>query len=158
MAPRRSPETAAFIAERNRLVKESRSVSLVVTNLTDTQKVLRRVNAGLAKELRRDIRQAAKPVLEQARQFAPHDSGRLARSLRISATTYGVGIGSRLPYSNVAHWGGSTGRGHQVGRPWSGSVKVKPALFISRALERREDEVLAEIGDAIDRAFVRAGW
>ena len=148
-----------FVEDRNAAVKGARGLGIHVLGLEDLRKSLRDLDKEIDKALRKDLREAAKPVLARARANVPTGgSGALARSLRISVQTRGVALGSRLQYANLVHWGGSTGRGHVQGRAWSGSVKVRESLFLSRALVSEEDQLLDALDAAVGRAAERAGF
>lgn len=96
-------------------------------------------------------------VLPVARTAAPHRSGRLAASLKVSARGTTVAVTSRLPYANVQHWGGTTGPHHQRG-PGKGTVKVKGTKFVTRAVEVTSDQFINELADSLDGFFMRHGW
>lgn len=149
---------AGQIVARNAAVKEARGIRIDTQGLRDLRRDLRRLEPEVEKQLKKELRAAVAPVLEAARVLAPHRSGKLARSLRVSVAARGVAIGSRLPYANVIHWGGSTGRGHYPGDAWSGEILIRESLFLSRALEQHEDRVVDAIGDAVETAARNAGW
>lgn len=131
-----------------------------VEGLRDLRRDLRAVEKDLGKELTEALKEGAQPVVSEAQDLAPARprSGRLRRSIKAYAVKGGVGVGSRLPYANVIHWGGTTGRGHVPGRGGSGSVKVTGTEFVRRAAESKDDEVLNDIADAVDRLLTRHGF
>lgn len=143
---------------RNRQVSRAKGFGIQAPGLRDLRRSFRRLAPEVDKGLKVGFRRVAKPIRDEGRVNAPHLSGKLARSLRISVVQRGVSITSRVPYANVQHWGGSTGRGHQPGVPWSGSIMVEPSLFLSKALEDHEDETMDEMGRVVDLAALRAGW
>lgn len=146
------------VIARNEAVKGARSLGIAAPGLRQLRRTFKRLAPEVDKQLRADLKQDAQPILERGRQLVPRRSGRLARSLRISVQQRGVAITSTLPYANVIHWGGTTGRGHMSGVPFSGSVFVEPSLFLSRALEENEKRVVRDMARSVDRAAVRAGW
>lgn len=147
------------IASRNAAVKEARGLGIWVEGMESLQRALKEVDPNIRKEMRKELRTAARPVLATARTLTPRGpTGNLQRSLKVSVTNNGIALGSRLPYANLIHWGGSTGKGHVVGRRWSGAVKVRESLFLSRALESNEDELMDALDRAVDRAAAQAGF
>lgn len=116
------------------------------------------MDRSLPREMGLAMRGAAeRTVLPAARAAAPHRTGHLATSLKVSARGTKVAITSRLPYANVVHWGGTTGRGHQRGSG-RGSVKVRANPFALRAIETTSDAFMNELADSLDAFFTRHGW
>jgi hypothetical protein len=60
-------------------------------------------------------------------------------------------VGSRLPQAGVLHWGGTI-------RPRGVPIKFEPHPVMSDALDRRTNEIVDDLGDAVDRAARKAGW
>lgn len=147
-----------FISGRNEQVKHARGLGISAPGLAQLRKDFRKLSPEIDLALKGELLIVARPVLERGKQLTPERSGKLRGSERIRVVNRGVGIGSRLPYANALHWGGSVGKGHRPGVAWSGSVLIKPSLFISRALEEREPQIISGFGDAVDRAAVRSGW
>lgn len=148
-----------FINERNAAVKAARGIRIDTTNLRAFRRDLRDADKKIDRELVKEFRDIGRRVASEGSRLAPHRSGALAGSIRPSVALRGVAVGSRKPYANVRHWGGTTGRGHKPGVPWSGSVRVQPSLFLSRAVEHQEDRIVDDVGDAIERAATRhMGW
>jgi phage gpG-like protein len=143
---------------RNEAVKGARGLGIWMEGFESLQKALKEVDPEIRKAMRKELRSAARPVLAEARGLTPRRTGNLQKSLRVSTTNNGVALGSRLPYANLIHWGGSTGRGHVVGRRWSGASKVRESLFLSRALQNNEDEFIDALDRAVDNAAARAGF
>lgn len=146
------------IDARNAAVKRARGLGIWVEGYADLDRALKTIDEGIRKEMRRELRQVARPILTQARSLAPRKSGDLQRSLRTSVTARGIAFTSSEPYSNLIHWGGSTGRGHRARAPWSGDIRVRESLFFSRALEENEDALMDGLDAAVDRAATRAGF
>lgn len=147
-----------FINSRNAAVKEARGLGLHAPGLRDLRHDLKALEPLINKELDRELRQAADKIAVTGGAMAPRRSGDLQHSIRPIVSSRGVAVGSRLPYANVIHWGGTTGPGHVPGRPWSGSVFIRPSLFLSKAIEDHADQFAEDVGDAIERAAFKAGW
>lgn len=135
-----------------------RRSGIAAPGLRKFRRTLRRLAPETDKLLRLRLRRAAEPILARSRDLAPHLSGRLASSLRISVQQRGVAITDRVPYAAVIHWGGTTGVGHGPGVPFSGSVHIKPSLFVVRAVDENTDRVLEESRAAVEEAAVKEGW
>jgi phage gpG-like protein len=140
------------IVARNEAVKGARGIHIEAYGLRELRAAFRQLPPAVDKNVKLGLRRAAIPVRGRARELAPRKTGTLARSLTISVQRSGVAITSRIPYANVQHWGGSTGKGHMENVPWSGSIFVEPTLFLSQALSEHEGEVMDEMARAIDRA------
>jgi phage gpG-like protein len=84
-------------------------------------------------------------VAADAASNAPRRSGAYARSIKPYVTAKGASVGSRLPYAGVVHWGGTI-------RPRGVPIKFEPHPVISDALDRRTNEIVDDLGDAVDRA------
>jgi phage gpG-like protein len=147
-----------FIAARNAAVGHARGIRVDTSGLRELRRDLKGMDRAVDKQLVREFRTIGRDIAQEGSALAPRKTGTLAGSLKPSVTLRGVAVGSRLEYANVAHWGGTTGRGHQPGVPWSGSVRVQPSLFLSRAVERQQNKIVDEIGDAIERAATDVGW
>jgi hypothetical protein len=124
-----------------------------VEGIDELRRGLRAIQTDLQPELDRSMEGAAsRTVLPRARAFTPRQTGESAQSLTVVAQSRGtVAIRSRLPWMNVLHWGGTTGKGHRPGVPGSGSVKVKGSRFVERAGEERMEAFAQELGDTIDQ-------
>lgn len=146
------------IVARNEAVKEARGLGIDTSGFRDLRRALRALDKEIDKELRAALVKAVRPVVTTGRALAPVESGALRRSIRPSVTQRGVAVGSRLPYANLIHWGGSTGPGHRPGSPWSGSILVRESLFLSRALEQHEDRIVDSTENAVMDAARRLGW
>lgn len=149
---------AGFIVDRNAQVKQARGLRIDTQDLRALRQSLRRMDKEVDRQLNKELKAVAKVVRADARRLAPQRSGKLARKLRYGGTLHGIWIGSDLPYGNVIHWGGTTGPGHKPGVPWSGHIKIRPSLFMSEAIERREDWIVDEVADAVDKAAMAMGW
>lgn len=150
---------AGFIATRNATVANARGIRIETEGLRSLRRSFRALSPAFDLELRGELRKVGREVAQRGSQLAPHGpSGRLAGTLRSSVTQRAVAVTSNLPYANVIHWGGSTGRGHRPGIAWSGSVRIQPSLFLSRAIEQEETQISSDFFAALDRAAVKSGW
>lgn len=129
-----------------------------VEGLSSLRRDLRLIDSGLNRELSQGMKQAAGPVLDRARELTPVRTGQLQQSLRLSSAGTRVSVTSRLPYANVQHWGGTTGRGHLPGHGGSGSVRIKGSRFAVRAVDEKHDEFVNELARSMDAFFGRHGW
>jgi hypothetical protein len=92
-------------------------VTVKVEGLKELRRNLKRVDAGLSKELRVANLEAAKEVVREARPDVPVRSGRLARSLRANATQSDARVkagSAAVPYGSTIHFGRLIGN---VGSP-----------------------------------------
>lgn len=141
-----------------------------VTGLRELRRDIRAIDKGLGRELNKGLREAVRPVVREAAVLAPRKTGALAASLRPYAAGASVGVRSRLPYANVIHWGGTTGKGHSQSR--AGSVVLRRRShsladgrtiegynpFIWKAAARNMDRFIDDLGDAIEGMAGRHGW
>lgn len=117
---------------------------VVVHGLKETRRDLKAIDRTLPRELNNVIRAAAEPVRAEAARRAPRRSGRLASSIRLSASGNRVSLVSRLPYANPIHWGW---RKH--------GIKANP--FMERAAVARAADVGDRVADEVERFFERHG-
>jgi phage gpG-like protein len=146
------------VAGRNVQVRGARSLNIQVQGLADLRRAVKAVDPAGLTAIRVVLKDAAVLVARDARGMAPHRSGRLAAGIRAGTSGNRAVVRDRLPYANLIHWGGSTGRGHKPGVPWSGSVLVRPSLFISRAIDRNEEVIARHLADEFDSLIKRSGW
>lgn len=130
-----------------------------IEGLRSLQRDIRRVVPELKRDVPIAIQHAVEDtLLRPAQALAPHRTGRLAASLRVVRAGNRVAIRSRLPYANVIHWGGTTGRHHRPGIGGSGSVHVTANLFIAKAIDHGATRTVEAIADNLDHTFRRNGW
>lgn len=122
-----------------------------VEGLRDFRRDLKRLDGEADKELRQNIRDGAEKVLTRARAAAPHRSGALSRSLKISVTARKASIYSNLPYAPVVHWGGEI-------KPKGVAIRFPRTEFASRAAEEGADQLVQDIAAGVERAARRTGW
>lgn len=122
-----------------------------VEGLRELRRDLRRLQPELDKQLRKDIKAAADKVAAAARANAPRRTGRYADSIKSYVTGTTASVGSRLPQAGVLHWGGTI-------KPRGVSITFPARPVISDAVDRQADQLVEDIGDAVDTAARRAGW
>lgn len=131
---------------------------VAVEGLKELRRDLKAVEKALPRELGQTMKRAAEPVARTAAEMAPRKTGALQRSIKASATGTRAAIRSRLPYSNVQAWGGTTGRGHKPGVAGSGSVKVKGSRFPEKAAEQHSGQFIEDLADGVDHLLTRHGF
>jgi hypothetical protein len=129
----------------------SRDNAVRLEGFKEFKRDLKKLQPAVEKEFRKDIATAAKKVAAEAASRAPSVSGTYARSIKPYVTARGVSIGSRLPQAGVLHFGGTI-------RPRGVPITFKPRPVVSDALDRRTDEIVDALGDAVDTAARKAGW
>lgn len=112
---------------------------------------LRKLQPEVDKQLRKDLRVAAKKVANEAGAHEHRGTGRYARSIRPYITARGVSIGSNLPQAGVLHFGGTI-------RPKGVPIVFQPRPVVSEALDRNTDRIVDSVGDAVEAAARKAGW
>jgi Bacteriophage HK97-gp10, putative tail-component len=108
----------------------------------------------LPDELKAAGREAAEPVATTAKTLAPHDTGRLAATIRTGATRRSATVkagGRRAPGTPLIHFGAV--RDARTGR----RRNISPQPFLYRALDSRRDEVLDAYTRSIERLLDREG-
>lgn len=128
-----------------------------IEGLRAFQRDVKTTQPGLRRDVPKAMQKAAEEVaLPASRALTPSRTGRLRASERVSARGIGVAITSRVPYANVIHWGGTTGRHHSRSRP--GATRITKSLFAVRAIERTAGPLVDAIGDELAKTFRRNGW
>lgn len=109
-----------------------RGDAIEVEGVDEFKRALRRMG-GSVKDLNTVNRKAAKPVLDRARELAPRRSGKLRRSIRLTATkgTAHILAGGRdgVVYAGPIHFG------------WF-RRNIEPQPFLYDALDDRRKDVL----------------
>lgn len=124
--------------------------------LNQLRRDLKAIDASLAREMRDSLKDAAGIVSRQATIQAPRRTGKLAASIRPSTAGARAVIRSPVPYGNVIHWGGTTGRGHTATTP--GATRIRANPFIKRAAEAKAPEALERIADNLEALARRHGF
>ena len=129
----------------------AKDVAVKVEGLKELRRDLRRLDKQVDRELTVAIKHAADKVTITAGALAPRRSGDLAHSLRPSVRGATASIRSTLPYAGVVHWGGTI-------RPRGTPILFKRSGFITRAIRDHTNELVDDIGDAIENAARATGW
>lgn len=122
-----------------------------IEGLREFHRDLKKLEPEVAKDLRKDIKAAAKRVATQAAAAAPSVTGKYAKSIRPYVTVRGASVGSRLPQAGVLHFGGTI-------RPRGVPIVFPARPVVSDALDKQTDRLIDEFGDAVENAARRAGW
>ena len=120
-----------------------------VEGLREFRRDVRRMDGEVGKELQRSLRSTAQSVARQAAAQAPRVTGTLATGYRGTARgTRGI-VRNSVLYSRFI----------EVGfHPAGSRTFVQGRNVIGGALEARQDQIVEELGDAVDRAARRLGW
>lgn len=132
--------------------------SVRVDNLEQTIAVLRDIDAGMARELVRDIRKIAKPTLAKAKGYASglgsNPTGAYAASMSLRSRATGVKLASSDPGAGVIEFANPgavilTGprRGRRAPVP-NGSF---PPRALLRAVLDDEDSIVRQLDEAVSR-------
>lgn len=122
-----------------------------IDGLREFRSVLRRTDREALKEVQGVLKDAVGIVATEAAALAPRRTGTLAGSIRPYTSGNKAGVRSRLPYSGVVHWGGTIS-------PRGVPITFKRTEFITRAMDRKSDAVLARLAVGFDGAARRSGW
>lgn len=136
-----------------------------IEGLKELRKAMRDAEAGSQKALQRRFKAVAAVVASAiAGKVTQGPTGRAAASVRPRATATSAGIvagGQSAPYFPWLDFGGSVGRGHKAGAPWSGAVKrynPKGGIWVYPTIEEMSDVIEREAGEGIQDALEEAGW
>lgn len=122
-----------------------------IDGLRDLDRSLKRLQPEVQREFRKEERAIGKRLAVEAQARAVKGTGAYARSLRPFVTAKGVSVGSTLPQAGVLHFGGTI-------RPRGVPITFKPRPVVSDALDRRTNEIVDALGDAVDTAARKVGW
>jgi hypothetical protein len=125
-------------------------LTIRVQNLNQFRRDVKRADRTVAKELQAELGEVAKDVAREATSIAPRgQTGALAGGYRgVALGGKGV-VRNRVFYSRFIEFGF---------RPGGGSRFVEGQHPIGRAIERREDQIVEDLGDAIENAALKLGW
>ena len=134
-------------------------VNIGVKGLGEAVESLKRIDGKLASELKRGIKEDARPVLESARGYARAlgGSGDYAASMAMRAIRDGVRIKSSDPGAGTiefANRGAFYLSGSRAGRP-VGVPAGTPPRALARAAIEREAEVRRSVEARIERTIER---
>lgn len=127
---------------------------VAVEGLADFNRALRRVNTDAPKALRIALNSVADLVIAEARPDIPRRSGAAAASLKAASTRTSIRIragGARAPYFPWLDFGGKTGRGGSIVRPYLSEGRyVYPTLRRERG--RFDERLKAALQDVANGA------
>jgi hypothetical protein len=142
-------------------------VRIITHGVKELQKALKQMDANAPKELKAGFTNIAENVAAAIRPKIP-GSGRAASSVKARGSQRGGAIafgGSRAPHYPWLDFGGSVGRGHQQGRPWSGAIKRdwrgNPAgegRYVYPTIREKRDYIIRETDEMMERLAKRAGF
>lgn len=127
-----------------------------VTGLREFQRQLRDMDAGLPKQLRLALNEAAQEIIDYAQPRIPRRTGRAAASLkaRSSQRVARIGVGGRrAPYYPWLDFGGE---GRVKGRPVKREF-IKSGRYVYKGLEVRRDRVTEIMSAALTQLARDAG-
>jgi phage gpG-like protein len=122
-----------------------------VDGLAKFRRDLKELDKELPKALQKELKEAVAKVSVEAAATTRRKTGELARSYRPFTRGNVAGVRSKLPYAGVIEFGGTIS-------PKGTPITIRKYEPITRAVERRKDELVEDIGDAIESAAKRAGW
>ena len=120
-----------------------------VKGLDEFRRDLRRQSKETARELQKELRAAARIVAAEADVVR---GSRRSFSYKGGARGVRAYVGARGPKDYVARF-------IEFGfHPGGGTTFVEGRNIVGQAIERKEDEVVERIGDAVERAATHVGW
>lgn len=129
--------------------------TIQVQGLKEFARALRRVDAAAAKQIRIVNNDAAGLVVDRARPKIPARTGRARASLRLRSTRTLVRVaagGDRAPWYPWLDWGGRTGPGKSVRRPF-----IQEGRYLYPTLREVSGEVRSAMEDGLARIAREAG-
>jgi hypothetical protein len=133
----------------------SRQGAIGVEGLASTIRTMKALGDDTA-TIKEALRQAALTMAEAAKDTIPEKTGKLKRTLRVSATNYGSFVlagTKKVPYANPIHWGWFVDRKSDAARKSSrGYIKknIKPNPFFSKALGYTKEEIFRNFTDIME--------
>ena len=103
-----------------------------------------KIDREMRKDSVRELREIAKKVRGTARGLAPVRTGKLAGSLRYSASNRGATIQSKLPQAAPLEYGG-------VIAPRGTPITLPRHRFVGRAIRQDARQIEEQLGDVFDR-------
>lgn len=140
-----------------------KSVRVEIVGLREVQSAFRQIDSDLKGEMKAEFLGIATSVASAARAKVP-GSGGAAGSIKPRGTTRGASIafgGTAAPHMPWLNFGGSVGRGHRPGVPWSGAIKrdrVEPDRYIYSTIKENGDRIRSEIDGSLKRLILGAGF
>lgn len=140
-------------------------VKVEIRGLRELASAFKAVDAGLPRQLRTEYLGVARVVADRiAGRVSRGSSGRAAGSIKPRASQRGASIaagGSAAEYYPWLDFGGSVGKGHRPGVPWSGSIRRDApdgGRYIYPTIAGSGDEIREGTEAAIKRAAEAAGF
>lgn len=139
------------------------SAGVKVSGLREVVAAMKQADADIPKRLREYLLPIARMVASGASAKVERDTGAAAGSLTARAGQRGASVafgGSSAPHYPWLDFGGSVGRGHRPGVPWSGSVRrdfIKGGRYVYPTIEEHREEIGEAVLDAVARAATDAG-
>jgi hypothetical protein len=146
-------------------------VKLQVTNLAQWRRAITSVDDNFKTRLKDEFLKVAEAVATKARSKVPTGpTGRAAASIKARASTGGAAIvrgGSAAPYFAWLDFGGTTGRGHKLGKgkgaiqrtvngaPWS---PPNHGLYIYPTISEMRPETIHAVSELMTRVGRDAGF
>lgn len=127
-----------------------------VTGLREFQRALKAMDAGLPRQLRLALNEAAKEVIDYAQPRIPRRTGRAAGSLKARSSQREARIavgGRRAPYYPWLDFGG---QGRRKGRPAKREF-IREGRYVYPALAARRDRVTEIMANALAQLARDAG-
>lgn len=126
-----------------------------VRGLASMQRAFRQVEGDLSKTLRKELREAAKPIAAKAQSNVPHKTGRHGKDgpikVRVGVTQKAVSIYSNAPHSAVQDMGGRVGHGAVI-------TRASASAYMSKAVKSSRADIeagLERVGRTIEQEYGR---
>jgi hypothetical protein len=146
-----------------------KSVRVEIHGVRDLQKALKQMDTGMEKALKNEFLDIAESVASGVRsKVVKGPTGRASASVKARASNRGASIavgGTKAPYYPWLDFGGSVGRGHQPGKPWSGAIRrdwkgvpVGKGRWLYPTITEHRDDIVDQTDDALERLARQAGF
>jgi hypothetical protein len=130
--------------------------SVKVTGLREFSDAMRQIDKQLGKELQHGLKAVMERVAAAIRAKVPGSAG---SAIKATATQRSAGISfpggegsAKYDFYPWLDFGGSTGKGHRIGKAWSGSVeRSRPSggRYVYPTLAEHGEQIAEEIGDIL---------
>lgn len=134
-----------------------------VHGLREVVAAMREADAAVPKRLREHLLPVARLVASRTAAKVPREKGDAAGSLSARAGQSGASVafgGASAPHFPWLDFGGSVGKGHRPGVPWSGSV-TRPWMpggrYVYPTIAEHRDDIAEAALDAVERSATDAG-
>lgn len=143
-------------------------VKTEVRGIRELSGALRKIDSESQKKLKESFKGIAESVASSVRTKVPKRKGRAAASIVARGSTRGASIafgGQKAPYMPWLDFGGSVGRGHRSGVPWSGAIKrdwlgnpTGMGRYVYPTIKEHGREIKEETDKALKKAIKSAGF